>query len=68
MPTTVQPGGGDPGGGALADLVMDGGIAHHPAFADVLAAGLELRLHERHELGLFGGERRAVPAITSRGR
>ena len=48
---------GDPGGGALADFVMDGGIAHHPAFADVLAAGLELRLYERHELGLFGGER-----------
>ena len=47
----------DPGGGALADLVMDGGIAHHPAFADVLAAGLELRFDERHKLRLFSGER-----------
>ena len=46
----------NPGGSALADLVMDGGIADHPAFADLLAAGLELRLDERHERGFFGGE------------
>src|SRR5260370_17863985 len=36
---------------------MDSGLAHHPAFADMLSAGLELRLDERDKLGLFSGER-----------
>jgi hypothetical protein len=35
----------------------NGGIAHHPAFADVPAAGLELRLDESHKPGILGGER-----------
>src|SRR5437763_550447 len=46
----------NPGGGALANRVMHCGIAHHAAFADMLAAGLELRFDEGHELGLFSGE------------
>src|SRR5260370_19284644 len=36
---------------------MDSGLAHHPAFADMLSAGLELRLDERDKLRLFSGER-----------
>ena len=36
---------------------MHGGVAHHPAFADLLGAGLELGLDQRHQLGLLGGER-----------
>jgi hypothetical protein len=47
----------DPGGGALAHLAVDRRVAHHPTFADTLSAGLELRLDERDERGLFGRER-----------
>ena len=35
-------------------------VADDAALADVLAAGLELRLHQQHELGIGGGEREQV--------
>src|SRR5207244_13261675 len=35
---------------------LDGGVAHHPAFADTLATGLELRLDERDEFGALSSE------------
>ena len=34
-------------------------LAHDPTLADACAPGLELRLHEQHELGIVGGERAA---------
>ena len=48
---------GDPRGGALADFAMDRRVAHDAAFADLRGAGLELRLDQRHQLRLLGGER-----------
>ena len=49
---------------APIDLAQDRsvhhGIAHDAALAHVVAAGLELRLHEQHELRLGGGEREQV--------
>src|SRR5438874_11228044 len=47
----------DPGRGALAGVAMNLRVAHDAALADTLAADLELRLDERHQLGVLGGER-----------
>ena len=43
-------------------------VAHDATLADALAAGLELRLHEQHELGVGGGEREQVRARPSAAR
>src|SRR5690348_17229571 len=42
---------GQPGADARADLLVQGGIAHHPALADARLADLELRLDQGDEHG-----------------
>ena len=69
IPTTVQPGCAAIQAAARSQTsLLDRGIAHHAALADMLATGLELRLDQRDELGPLGGERERRRQAPSRGR
>ena len=58
IPTTRQPGCAPiQAGDALADRAVNRRVAHDAALADLLAAGLELRLDQRDQLGPLGGQR-----------
>ena len=50
------------------DALVDGGVADDAALADVVAAGLELRLDERDDVAAGREQRQAAPAAPAAAR